>query len=140
MTHDEYERFRPKFWPDFVSGCWVWINGLYDRRDFYGAFYIGGKMRRAHAVSYEHHKGPIADGLEIDHLCRNTLCVNPDHLEAVPHVVNVGRGNAGVYLSERTHCPAEHPYAGDNLMISNGRRYCRICHRAATKRSRGRRT
>jgi hypothetical protein len=42
---------------------------------------------------YEQAKGPIPDGLVIDHLCRVSLCVNPDHLEAVTEAVNVQRGN-----------------------------------------------
>ena len=41
---------------------------------------------------YEFANGPIAEGLEIDHLCRVRHCVNPDHLEAVESKVNTRRG------------------------------------------------
>ena len=63
----------------------------------YGQFELGGGSRQkrnrtyAHRFAYEQAKGAIPDGLEIDHLCRNRRCVNPDHLEAVTHQENQRR-------------------------------------------------
>lgn len=70
------------------SGCWKWTashNGRYARMTF------GQHLEYAHRVSYTVFKGAIPDGYDIDHLCGNKLCVNPDHLDAVPHVINIRR-------------------------------------------------
>jgi hypothetical protein len=72
-----------------VTGCWLWI-GSHDTHG-YGQIHIKGKQCGAHRIIYERHKGPIPDGLEIDHLCGNKACVNPDHLEIVTHKINVRR-------------------------------------------------
>ncbi len=76
------------------------------------------------------HKGPIPPGLLLDHLCRVTCCVNPDHLEPVTCKVNLNRGihrNVG-----KTHCPRRHEYSAENTRISNkGSRICRECDRLA---------
>jgi hypothetical protein len=52
------------------------------------------RMQQAHRIAYEAFRGPIAAGLEIDHLCRNPRCCNPVHLEPVTHRENVRRGKA----------------------------------------------
>lgn len=80
------------------SGCWIWVGALYygkEDRPKYGQMRIGrtpGKLIQAHRVAYKLYKGEIPKGLELDHLCRNTLCVNPEHLEAVTHYENMKRG------------------------------------------------
>jgi len=83
----------------FTDNCWEW-TGCKDSGG-YGQVGIKGKMKPAHVISYNYFKGSIPKGLELDHLCRNKACVNPDHLEPVTHQENVKRGNAGKHLKNR---------------------------------------
>lgn len=110
-------------------GCWEWVGTT--NLDGYGRMYVAGRLKQAHREMYERVNGPITTGLTLDHLCRNRVCINPDHLEAVPHRVNVLRGNgwAGKH-ARQTHCSQGHPLSGDNLVAAEslrGSRRCRIC-------------
>lgn len=69
--------------------CWFWTGTRSD--EGYGSVRWEGPMLKAHRVAYELLVGPIPEGLEIDHLCRVTSCVNPAHLEPVTPAVNVAR-------------------------------------------------
>lgn len=116
------------------SGCIEWLAGT--NGVGYGVVHLqpsdGSRKTYAHRWSYEHHNGPIPDGLHLDHLCRNTLCVNPDHLEPVTPRVNVVRGVSSPAMNARkTRCHADHPLNGDNLYVtpSTGYRHCRECAR-----------
>lgn len=60
------------------SGCWIWQGGV--DQDGYGKVKRFGKTIRAHRLFYEHHTGPVPDGLWVLHRCDTPLCVNPDHL------------------------------------------------------------
>ena len=82
-----------KFWPSDImrSFCWLWQGGV-NKTTGYGKGFRLANEELAHRVAYALVKGYIPDGLELDHLCRNRRCVNPDHLEAVTHTVNVRRG------------------------------------------------
>lgn len=114
-----------------TSGCWTWVGSI--SSGGYGGFRIGGRSpgfaAKAHRVSYEMFVGPIPDGLQLDHLCRNRACVNVKHLEPVTlRENNLRSDNVGGRNARVTHCPKGHEYAGDNLIYSAkyGRR-CRAC-------------
>ncbi len=76
---------------EVVDGCWLFQGA---KRSGYGQISVEGKNKQAHRVSYEVNVGPIPEGLELDHLCRATNCVNPDHLEPVTHAENIRRAHA----------------------------------------------
>lgn len=112
---------------DKTDTCWIW-KGNKDPNS-YGIIWINGTRKRVHRVTYELVKGKIPEGLEIDHLCCNPSCVNPDHLEAVTHKENMRRWRG----NEPGHCIRGHPLSGDNLetymgkwgKLKNG---CKRCH------------
>lgn len=102
-------------------GCWLWLLKLHENG--YGQLKVGGIGRPAHVVSFECFRGPIPEGLELDHLCRVRCCVNPWHLEPVTHLENMRRG----IKRTRTHCPHGHEYSSENTYFHDGRRRCRLC-------------
>lgn len=74
-------------WTVNENGCWIWDRALNPRG--YGSVPGAGL---AHRWVYEHERGPVSSELDLDHLCRNPSCVNPAHLDPVPHAVNCQRG------------------------------------------------
>ena len=107
---------------------WIWTGAT----DYtYGTFRYEGKMTRAYRAAWLIFRGPIPDGCEIDHRCRISLCVNPDHLEPVTHQVNVLRGDAPAAVNARkTRCPRGHPYD----VVEGNRRRCRRCRKLQRSR------
>lgn len=89
------DRFMSHVSPEPNSGCWLWTAS--GGSGGYGSFSIGRARANlmAHRVSYEMFRGPIPEGLHIDHLCRVRCCVNPAHLEPVTPRENVNRGIGG---------------------------------------------
>lgn len=107
------------------NGCWEWTS--YVNKRGYAQVWGYGKKLSVHRLSYERHKGPIPDGYDIDHLCRNRRCSNPDHLEAVTRKENIVRGLSGSMV---TVCAQGHDYSDENTYIKpNGTRGCRTCKR-----------
>lgn len=119
------ERFDAKV--DRSGDCHIWLGA---RMPFgYGKF---GRTY-AHRFAYERANGPIPPDHQIDHLCRNPPCVNPDHLEAVTPAENVRRMLP--YREVATQCPNGHPYEGDNLFVNkHGARECKTCRKDAQRR------
>lgn len=136
-----------RFWPKVIEqgDCWVWTAAKIGRKgDGYGHFAQGGpsKMILAHRWAYESMVGPIPEGLELDHLCRNKSCVRPDHLDPVTHAVNIERNPNAINNTGRliTHCPQNHPYDEANTRWYRGCRACRTCARMHTANHRARKT
>lgn len=115
-------------------GCWEFTGCT--GGDGYGWLRIGARAHAAHRVTYEHFVGPIPDGLTLDHLCRNRLCVNPHHLEPVTRGENVMRGVGFAPVNKaKTHCPHGHEYSPENTYRNRrGWRACRACHLARMRR------
>ena len=80
-----YSPARVRFWRkvDKSRGsCWLWVAST---RNGYGAFNLGldggNRSVLAHRFAWDDLRGPIPEGLVLDHLCGVRRCVNPDHLE-----------------------------------------------------------
>ncbi len=124
------------------NGCWEWTASAVGPPGFKGASYWSREEQRmvyAYRLSYEAFVEIIPSHLEIDHLCRNRLCIRPSHLEAVTHRENVRRGEAHLISARvrgsRTQCPRGHPYDAKNTLNDNrGARQCRVCSRDRLRR------
>jgi hypothetical protein len=130
LTPADAERFVKSFHLT-ANGCWEWQYGT--TGDGYPVFKMHGKKYLAHRVMYTARRGPIKD--QIDHLCRNTRCVNPAHLEDVSCRTNVYRSESIPGRNARkTHCPKGHPFSPENTVRQNPfSRRCRICQREYLK-------
>jgi hypothetical protein len=121
-----------RFWRkvDAAGVCWEWTAGV-DRHG-YGRF----SGTAAYRWAYRHLVGPIEPGLELDHLCRNPACVNPDHLEPVTHRVNVLRGmGPSARRARQTACSRGHEFTPENTYRWRNHRFCVECRRM-TERTR----
>lgn len=131
LTRSAWDRFWEKV--DASGDCWEWTAARNPKG--YGSFCVKtSKPQRgigAHRFSWEVLVGPIPEDYTIDHLCRNRSCVNPDHLEPVPHRVNLERGYPGHY-ERPDRCDKGHLLTPDNIYSRPDRpltRSCRICQR-----------
>lgn len=127
------------------SGCWEWIGST--SRGYGRIRDEDGKGWPVHRLVYTRLVGPVQEPLQLDHLCRNRACCNPEHLEPVTPRVNTLRGESlQAQNAVKTHCPKGHPYEGDNLLVRvnkthrNGHRCCRACGRLRRQRQRRERT
>lgn len=131
------DRLVAKIAPAAPDECWLWTGATAGRPGArYGRIYAGERTEagnprgaQAHRVAYELFVGPIPKGLEIDHLCRTTLCVNPAHLEPVTYKENQRRGNSPMANQARqTHCKRGHALDETNTYVWHNLRRCRRCN------------
>ena len=120
--------------------CWEWMGARVRGR--YGKFFLrkeprpkGGRktiLTPAHRWSYEFFVGPIPDELQLDHLCRNPGCVNPEHLEPVSSAENCRR------VPRSSHCGSGHEFTPENTYYRTHKGYrerqCRECRRERARR------
>lgn len=138
------------------EGCLLWprtTNGL-----GYGRLRAKGKMWVVHRYVWTELRGPIPEGLTLDHLCHNRAaaegrclvaegecqhrrCYELDHLELTTQRENWLRGRQGGAAIHRakTHCPQGHPYDELNTLYTRGERHCRACAREKARRYRDKR-
>jgi hypothetical protein len=122
------------------TGCVEWTGQAYPNG--YGYIRRGREQtaRMAHRAAYETFVGPIPEGLTLDHLCRNRICINPDHLEPVTRGENALRGGglaiAMANYRARTHCVHGHEFTPENTYVHpvNRKRACKTCQRTAALR------
>jgi hypothetical protein len=133
---DAEKRFHSKIVIDKDTACWLWTGTRNRNKGGYGKFHLQGKRVLAHRFSYELFKGIIPQGLTIDHLCKITHCVNPEHLEAVTMKENVLRGEGfAAQNAKKVFCLNGHLLEGDNLYLRpDGDRDCKACKREAFKK------
>lgn len=115
---------------DPIFGCDLWQGK--QTRDGYPIVYgAGGGL--AHRLAFVAAGGDLADGLEVDHLCRRRLCVRPEHLEAVTRQENELR-KSWRYRARRTKCKRGHDLRETGIVTPEGGRVCRLCNQEGTKR------
>jgi hypothetical protein len=123
------EAFFAKF--RIQGECWQWIASTSGRPGrMYGCFW-NGKIIKAHRFAFETWNGPLESDKIICHRCDNPLCVNPAHLYQGTHHDNVmdavKRQRHKNGQAQKTHCPRNHPYTGDNVYEHKGTRQCKTC-------------
>lgn len=110
--------------------CWPWKGAI--NPDGYAHNMVDGSGGKTypHRMMFKWFKWDIPDGMTIDHLCKNRSCMNPDHMEAVTHEVNLSR-------NKRAYCRRGHPQVEENRYYppsNNGSGRCLLCIKLAKKK------
>lgn len=143
MTNREH--FDAKWQAVTETGCWVWMGAI--EGGGYGQYrWPGTPSRRTHAhrVSWMLRRGPIPEGMYLDHICRVRCCVNPSHLRVVTPRQNAIENSVGAAAKNaaKTHCPLGHPYTTENTYQyqygTGGLRICKQCSRIHGEKKKGR--
>jgi hypothetical protein len=113
---------------DPVFGCWNW-TGKTDRRDGRALVWRGRTPTSAQRAVYEQEVGPIPEGMELDHGCRNTACVRPMHAEPVTRAQNE-KHKSWSNRAKRTKCKNGHDMRTNAMVTPNGGTICRTCSRS----------
>lgn len=141
MSSNQYHvimELPDSFWSkvQIKNECWVWRAGATGRG--YGAAYVNGRQYPAHRLAYSVLRGEIPSGLDLDHLCRNRRCVNPDHLEPVTRRENLLRSPITLTAQKaaQSECIRGHEFTPENTRIrkSDGTRHCRVCQRESERK------
>ena len=113
------------------DGCWLWTAAISDTG--YGSIWNGDRIVNVHKWAYEHFVGPVAEGLQLDHLCRVRHCCNPEHLEPVtPRENSLRSESLNAQNARKTHCIRGHEFTPENTIRRVDRpnvRGCRECKR-----------
>ena len=122
MIHTTTEKIVKRFLNkvDDTGICWVWKGA---KTGDYGRFAVtSDHIMTSHRFSYGCFVDNIPEGYDIHHVCKNKLCVNPAHLQAVSKKEH-GR------LDLKTHCKYKHEFTPENTYKRKGKRWCKICAR-----------
>lgn len=111
---------------DPESGCRIWCGA--DSGNGYGRVRVDGVTSSVHRVAWESERGPIPQGMQIDHICRNRRCCRVEHLRVVPQRANVLENSNGpsAINAAKQRCPT---CGGDYTERSYGGRFCAPCNR-----------
>lgn len=128
------EKFLGKVKKGLPNECWPWEGTT---NNGYGQVTMPGRQVAAHRLSYQAWIGPIPEGLDIHHVCHNKLCVNPAHLEALPHKDHTRQHLTNPLTQNflKTHCLRGHELSGYNVYVINGSRNCRECNNRRNRES-----
>lgn len=122
-----------RFWKkvDKSDGCWNWIRAI--SATGYGDFGLNGKTVKAHRLMYHKYVEYVPEEMVIDHICRNTACVRPDHLRIITQKENTMIGFSPYAINARkTHCKRGHEFSPENTELRgkpnvNYGRHCIKC-------------
>lgn len=109
-----------------ASGCWLW-QGYVDARG-YGRVDLAGVKWFAHRLAWTVANGEILNGLTVDHICFETRCINPSHLQLLTNAANAARTRRALASA----CKRGHEYRPETMRRdkSTGRRVCLVCTRS----------
>lgn len=125
ITKTAEEKFYA--YTEATKSCWWWRGPT--NRAGYGYLMHNYTQSYAHRWAWEHFVGAIPEGMTIDHLCTNKLCVNPEHMEVVSGATNASRRHGN-----RVFCPKGHSMADAYVRPDGDGRQCRSCIRERTKK------
>lgn len=115
-----------------TTACWLWAGYL--KPNGYASISLDRKHKvYAHRYVYERFRGPIPDGLQLDHLCRVRSCVNPWHLEPVTAAENLRRGRVARGVTRKVRVKTGHktkPHCdcgGAYRVMTSGKKWCPAC-------------